>query len=416
MTRTSSTACDNPGWRERMKAWRCIAIGLCLVLSGVVAWPADPRMGGYAALEFRGFPAEPLDRRQSYAEPSFQLQPEFRLDWDQPLLGVTFTPFFRYDYRDSERTHADIRELGLSWRHGNWDTRFGVSKVFWGSLEAVHLVDVINQSDLVENPDGEEKLGQPMLNVSYQSEIGRWSFFCLPYFRERTFPGKDGRLRLHPRVVNDDPVFESSLEEWHPDFSLRWGHSIQSLDLGVYYFRGTTREPAYQLAFSGAEPVLRPVYDIVHQAGLDLQWAVSDWLWKGEVMFRSGQDRDFSRVGFGFEYTFHGVFGTAADLGYINEFYYDSMGNNLLNPYERDLATGVRLAFNDLKSTTLLTAILTDVVDGSSVLTFEATRRLKQNWVLRLEAAAFISIPRDDYPLNSFRRDHYVQLGLEYHF
>ena len=145
-------------------------------------------------------------------------------------------------------------------------------------------------------------------------------------------------------------------------------------------------------------------------------WAVSDWLWKGEVMFRSGQDRDFSRVGFGFEYTFHGIFGTAADLGYINEFYYDSMGYNLLNPYERDLVTGVRLAFNDLKSTTLLAAILTDVVDGSSVLTFEATRRLRKNWVLRLEASAFISIPRDDYPLNSFRRDHYLQLGLEYHF
>ena len=47
-----------------------------------------------------------------------------------------------------------LRELSLLWISGNWETRIGVSKVFWGVAESQHLVDTINQTDLAANPDG----------------------------------------------------------------------------------------------------------------------------------------------------------------------------------------------------------------------------------------------------------------------
>jgi len=70
------------------------------------------------------------------------------------------------DEHDDNRTHGDIREL--SWIHvgSNWETRVGVRKVFWGVTEGRHLVDIINQTDAVDQVDGEEKLGQPMINLS----------------------------------------------------------------------------------------------------------------------------------------------------------------------------------------------------------------------------------------------------------
>ena len=44
------------------------------------------------------------------------------------------------------------------WLHdkGAWDLLIGVGKVFWGVTESRHLVDIVNQTDLVENPDQEE--------------------------------------------------------------------------------------------------------------------------------------------------------------------------------------------------------------------------------------------------------------------
>ena len=41
----------------------------------------------------------------------------------------------------------------------------GAAKVFWGTAESRHLVDIINQTDAVEDIDEEDKLGQPMVKV-----------------------------------------------------------------------------------------------------------------------------------------------------------------------------------------------------------------------------------------------------------
>ena len=72
--------------------------------------------------------------------------------------NLTFTPFFRLDSSDGERTHLDIRELLWQSYGDTWEVRAGLGKVFWGVTESQYLVDVINQTDLVESPDGEDRL------------------------------------------------------------------------------------------------------------------------------------------------------------------------------------------------------------------------------------------------------------------
>jgi hypothetical protein len=39
-----------------------------------------------------------------------------------------------------------------------------------------------------------------------------------------------------------------------------------------------------------------------------------------------------------------------------------------------------------------------------------------EHWKLVSEARGFGWIPHDDFPLNGFRDDSYVQIGLERHF
>ena len=57
--------------------------------------------------------------------------------------------------------------------------RVGVGKVFWGVTESQHLVDIINQTDLVENIDTEDKLGQPMLETTW---LQNWGATTVLYF------------------------------------------------------------------------------------------------------------------------------------------------------------------------------------------------------------------------------------------
>jgi len=120
-------------------------------------------------------------------------------------------PYLRRDTTDEERDLADLREAYWAWEGGSWEVLVGANTVFWGVTETSHLVDVINQTDGVADVDGEDKLGQPMVNLVLQRDWGLVSLYVMPYFRERTFAGADAGVPelLHRRrrvLVGTDPV------------------------------------------------------------------------------------------------------------------------------------------------------------------------------------------------------------------
>ena len=121
---------------------------------------------GYLGTEFRYFTQDPRDPRQHDENFSLVFEPEYYHEWDKGTQSLAFVPFFRLDQHDNERTHFDIRELNWTKVAENWELRLGLRKVFWGVTEFQHLVDIINQTDLVENIDTEDKLGQPMINLA----------------------------------------------------------------------------------------------------------------------------------------------------------------------------------------------------------------------------------------------------------
>ena len=323
----------------------------------------------------------------------------------------------RLDSSDDRRQHFDLREL--NWLHAApaWDLLVGIGKVFWGVAEARNLVDVINQTDQVEDLDGDDKLGQPMLRLALIQDWGTLSFFALPYFRERTFRGEKGRLRAGLVIDTDNPQFESSLEEWHPDFAARWAHSVGDWDVALGYFRGTSREPRFALDFrADGQPGLTPVYDQIDQTGLDLQWTVEAWLWKLEAISRWGHGEHFSAVVAGFEYSFFSLFGTVLDLGVVAEYLYD--GRSAMapaTPFENDLFVGARLSFNDVGSTSILAGVIVDDQSGAMLVTVEASRRLGDRWTVEVESLSFFDVPPTGL-LYGVHRDDYVQIRLSFFF
>jgi hypothetical protein len=366
---------------------------------------------GFAAFEARAFLDGEGEAGQAAGTLSLVLQPELYHDWDDGDQSFRFTPFLRLDQRDGERTHADLRELYWQKVARRWELLVGVRKLFWGVTESVHLVDVINQTDLVEDPDGEQKLGQPMVQLKLFPGLGTLDLFLLAGFRERTFPGAEGRLRPEPPVDPDLAAYESSAGQERLDWALRWSLIAGPFDLGLSHFSGTGRDPLLQPAVDDAgEPALRPFYELVDQTGLDLQATLGPWLWKLEAIHRRSRSQRFTAAVGGFEYTFFDLRRTGVDLGVLVEYLDDGRREQ-----PETLFAGSRLTFNDVQGTDLLLGGAVSLEDGSTFLNLEGSRRLGSAWRLSVRARAFAGVSASS-PLAPLRRDDYLQLRLSRFF
>ena len=322
----------------------------------------------------------------------------------------SFIPFLRWDETDSERNLLDLQEAYWAWESDSLELLVGANTVFWGVTESVHLVDIINQTDAAGDVDGEDKLGQPMVNLALQKDWGELNLFVMPRFRERTFPGVDGRLRTPLPVDTNRPVYESSAGRKHVDLALRYSHFIGDVDIGMNVFSGTSREPRLVLAEDA--PVLLPHYDQIDQFGVDVQYTRDAWLWKLEAIARDGYSHAFTAAVAGFEYTYYQVKETAADVGLLLEYQYD--GRNELEPItvnDNDIFVGTRLALNDIQDTTVLAGIAYDVDTGETFFNLEAERRFGDDISVELRARAFSGADPQDLTY-AIVRDDYVQIQI----
>ena len=380
-----------------------------LILSAVGSSRAGD-WSGFAAIESRAFPQSPLADRQPSIDVSFILAPEFTTVWGGGGQAFSFEGFLRLDQNDGRRTHWDIRDLYWEMIADRWELRAGVHTVFWGGTESQHLVNLLNQTDLVERPDGEAKLGQPMVNLTLVNDWGTLDLFLLTGFRERIYPGGDGRLRP-PLEVADEAVYDTGRLKRHLGWAARWFQTIGSFDVGVSHFWGTGRDPV--LRPIGGE--LRPYYQHIQQTGIDLQAITGGWLWKLETIHRSGQGDRFTAMTGGFEYTFSNLKNTGTDIGVLFEYLYDTQGSDALTPFEDDLFAGTRIALNDVQSTEVLAGMIVDRTSGSSLMLLEASRRVRDRWKVTFEMRGFLRTSPDD-PLYGLRRDGYAELKMSHHF
>ena len=388
---------------------------LLLLLCSSPLWANE--WSGNISFEYKSFNQDGLSSSQFNQYGSVSVQPEWFHEWDNGKQSLTFVPFSRWDQHDEERTHSDIRELSWLKVFDESELRVGIRKVFWGVSESQHLVDVINQTDLVESMDGEEKLGQPMINYALINDWGTVDLFILPYFRERTFPGVNGRLRTSLVVDTTNPIYESKDKENNIDYAIRWSHSIGDWDIGLSHFAGTSRDPSFQTGFdANSNLVLRPVYDQMHQTGIDIQATKEAWLWKLEAINRQVNNDNYIAATAGFEYTFYSIFESSSDIGLVMEYLYDDRGTKALTPFEDDLMLGLRWTNNDENDTTILFGVVADREDSSRLYSIEGSRRLGESWKLNIEARLFEGIAAGDTYLYPFRQDSFAQVELAYYF
>ena len=345
---------------------RFAGLAVCVLLCAVIVSPllAEESSGvwsGYVSGQGRGFWQSPQFDDQRDGDVSLAFEPEYYKDWNDGLRAITFTPFARIDSTDPERTHFDIRAAHYLHVIGDWEWRIGLAKVFWGVTESQHLVDIINQTDLVENLDTEDKLGQPMIETTWLQDWGALQFYVLPGFRERTFPGRNGRLRTGLIVDTDKEEYESGAEEYHVDWALRLKTQFGPVDIGLSHFNGTSRVPELRPSLNSSGGLeLIPFYGLIDQTGLDLQAIIGNWTWKLESILQNKKGRDFAAAVGGYEYTFYGVADKPGDLGVLMEYHFDDRKQDAPTGFQDDFFLGMRYAFNDAQDTEILAGGLYD--------------------------------------------------------
>ena len=365
---------------------------------------------GSIGTEFQAYRhAAPFDQQHQYYR-SIILKPEYVDEWNDGKHLIQFSAFARLSNNNSNQNHMDIRELYWSYVSDMWELRTGIRKVFWGVTESQHLVDIINQTDIVEGFDGEEKIGQPMINVASIHDWGTLDFFLLPSFQPRRYPSNDARLRPPFLISNDNATYDASLEKKHIDVALRYSHYLGDWDFGVSHFYGNSREPRI------SAPTFTPHYDLIHQTGVDIQATFETWLWKFEGIQRSGMGDRYFATTFGAEYTFFDLFESGADIGIVSEWLYDSRGDSATTAFENDTMIAMRIALNDTQSSEALFGVIFDNEGDGNIATLEASRRLGESFKASINGYLFFSANSLNEPLHFLQKDDHLTLEIFYFF
>ncbi|UUY08393.1 hypothetical protein LRS11_21820 [Pseudomonas sp. J452] len=369
-----------------MKKRTFYSVGPLTLLLVLPAWGANWQ--GEVALEGRTF-QQKGPAGQADSNLSLRLQLEYAQDFNNDQDRIEFIGFARGDQHDADRSHGDIRELSWQRIGSDWELRAGISKVFWGVTESRHLVDIINQTDQVENIDGEDKLGQPMLRLSLLRAWGTLELFALPYFRERTFPGTDGRFTAPLPIDSDATTYESGARRNRFDGAIRYSHSFADIDISLAHFSGTSRDPS--LSYNGdlADPRLAPHYAVIDQTSLTAQYIYEGWLWKLEGLTRAGEGDRYGAVVGGLEYTQVGLWASGTDLGWVLEYLFDERKDQAPGFLEQDLFAAWRLTLNDAHSTELLAGLTWDPQSEEKIYSIKASRRLASAYKISLEGRVF---------------------------
>lgn len=376
---------------------------------------AEPlEVSGYASVDTRFFLRSPRYTSQKNGpEVSLVTNPE--ISYQTGEHEFVFAPFYRKDSRDRERTHFDLRKAYWKYDNDSWSILAGIGQVSWDITTSNHLINIINQVDVVEDiVTGDYRLGQPMVNLTKYNSWGQLDLYVLPGFRERTFAGRNGRIR-HPLPVDvDNPIYESSAEEKHVDFAGRYSHSVNGWDASLYYFHGTGRDPSSALNSTGT--ALLPIYSIINQVGTGLRYTNNGWCWKFEGIVREGQGKTLEAYVTGVDYTFNEALGSKASLGLMAEYAFDNRELEAgFTAFDENAFAGFWIGFNDERKS-LITATANVDKDSHEILfNIQASTYVTDSVQIEFLGRAFSNARIDDeiYPAE---KDDYIQFRLIQNF
>lgn len=426
---------------------------------------AEIKFSGELEAELRIYPQKGLHTEQKQAYLSAALQPRFDWKHENNAHRIRIEPFARASIPDGNRTHADLREAYYQYNGRQWQFKAGVSKVFWGVVESYHLVDVINQADVLESPTGTEKLGQPMISAGVEQAFGNIDFYLLPYFRHKAFASERERFQISPgssfeefedsveiKYHSSKAFYQSRHKENHIDSAVRWAHYIDDFDLALSAFNGTSREAIpvpYHVDINTSNTPrgkFASWYEQTTQLSLEAQYLHNEWAFKLESVYHRQDSGNYTAAVTGLEYTFRDIGTHGSDIGLLLEYLWhdrkdisirkssqqvldadifelidnaslfdNKIPGDYLTPFDNDIFLGTRFALNNIAGTEFLAGVIVDADNQTTLASFEGSTRIGDSMraALNIYYSASKKKTSTFYP---FRKDSQLELKLNWYF
>jgi len=314
----------------------------------------------------------------------------------------------------TKEASGDVRQAFVRVPFGNAEVKAGILTEKWGVLEAWNPVDIINQSDLIEDFQGKVKLGQPGVLMTLPLGDATVSFFGTNVARSRRFGQDEDRFQVLPARVVDEH-FEGGRSS--PTGAIRVELPIGPVNVAVSQFIGTAREPVLTAVVgpTGLEG-FRASYERISQTSFEAALVLGDSVIKTEVIHQRTNEGASWGGGVGIETSFSKIANGPGDLTLYAEAYGDSRADDAaVTPFQRDVFLGARYTFNDTDDTLLELRNTHDLEWGSDLIELRASRRVLQDAVFTFSLLKVANEDRDP-ALSSLSRDTQIKLQLAQFF
>ena len=96
----------------------------------------------------------------------------YRLTTSQNHFGNVFASMVVWTAKIEKRTILVVEEAWVEWKAKPFRVRAGFDLLNWTATEAFHPSDILNSRNLDSSIQNYDKLGEPMVSLSYKGAIG----------------------------------------------------------------------------------------------------------------------------------------------------------------------------------------------------------------------------------------------------
>lgn len=210
----------------------------------------------------------------------------------------TFDAAFRgwADYVDWEHPpelEPDIRALSLSRADDHTDIQLGFQQIAWGETFGFPIADVVNPRDLRDPYFFEMdwiRRANFTANVQVMFDNLRLQAVATPVPRNNVLPERGSAFDPFPELLDGIPLAPQRsfpIDRWGQDgeYGGRVGYLFDfGLDVALLYLYHWNRTPVVELQLVNFQPVLVPVQERIHTAGLTFSKAFEDWVLRGDTV------------------------------------------------------------------------------------------------------------------------------------
>jgi len=327
-----------------------------------------------------------------------------QLDAENDAVAARGRMFSRLDPYDGGRTRIVPEDI---WVQGELEPvrlRVGFQMLNWSATEAFHPADIINSRILDGSFENPEKLGEPMASLRVEIPLGNIELLAMPVFTAPVLPSGRSRLNVGGAGLTLGPALllgrDGKIDDsrWQPQWAAQIQQGWGDADVSVHVVQHIDRS-APLVVFDPGSLQVRPVYQALTQVGGTYQQVFGQLLVKVEAAYRRFDrsyleastygpvpKRDHILAALGFEQAVEGVNGAELALLLEGQVLIPTVDDfpKLQKPlFEHDVLIGMRHAWNDEQSRSLLFTAILDVTDPQRLVIGPAyAQRLGESWGL----------------------------------